>query len=228
MSHPILNIEALCIGHQQSLFDNIRLKIDNPGLAILSGPNGIGKSTLLKTITGLIPAISGQIEIMGERISSDKRLKLSRTVSYVGTERVRDDYITVLDLVRYGQFPYSKLGLPENAERHLDHVMELLNLNLISGKFLNTISDGEWQKANIARALVQDTPVIVMDEPSAFLDYPSKKKLYSGLSALAKSNAKLIICSTHDMELANAYGDYFWHMDLNGFQSSLKPFHWEL
>lgn len=221
-----LHIENLAIGRQFAFFEHISLDIENPGLILLSGPNGIGKSTLLKTITGLIPALSGHISIKGQEVRPEYRKILSKLAAYVNTERIRDEYITVIDLVRYGQYPYLNEISSQTSEKLLDESMEMLNLNLISGKFLNTISDGEWQKANIARALAQNTPLIVMDEPSAFLDYPSKIKLFKDLRRIAEEKAKLIICSTHDIEIANRFAHAYWHMDQNGFSTGLSAPEW--
>lgn len=217
MKEHWLHIDNLAIGRQFALFEHISLDIENPGLILLSGPNGIGKSTFLKTITGLIPALSGKVTIKGQEVRPEFRKALSKLAAYVNTERIRDEYITVLDLVRYGQYPYLHENNFQSSEKILDEAMDMLNLNLVSGKFLNSISDGEWQKANIARALAQNTPLIVMDEPSAFLDYPSKIKLFNDLRRISVEKEKLIICSTHDIEIANRFAHAFWHMDQNGF-----------
>ncbi len=226
MSHSILHIDDLSIGRQFALFDHINADVQSPGLILLSGPNGIGKSTLLKTITGLVPALAGKVLIQSEQVKTDNRKKLAQLVAYVNTDRARDEFITVMDLVRYGQFPFLNNQNQGLSEHILDEAMDMLNLNLISGKYLNTISDGEWQKANIARALAQNTPVIIMDEPSAFLDYPSKLKLFKDLRNIAEAKSKLVICSTHDIEIANRFAHGYWHLDIHGFSISQTPPEW--
>jgi len=224
LNQSILHIENLSIGRKFALFENISLDVLQAGLIVLSGPNGIGKSTLLKTITGLIPALNGTISIHDQAVRPDNRKMLAKLVAYVNTDRVRDEYITVMDLVRFGQFPYLNNQSSNVSEQMLDEAMEMLSLNLISGKYLNQVSDGEWQKANIARALAQNTPLIVMDEPSAFLDYPSKIKLFNDLKRIAETKSKLIICSTHDIEIANRFAHSYWHLDQHGFKiSSTAP-----
>lgn len=231
----ILHIEALEFGRGTSLCQPVSLSVEVSGLIILSGRNGTGKSTLLKTIAGLIPALSGTISIKGTRLPSNNKAtsiwsafktfnKLSHQLAYVNTDRVKEDYIKVQDLILFGRFPYLNQQHTEKDLQLLDEAVNLLGIETIRNKFLNNISDGEWQKANIARALVQDTPVIVMDEPSAFLDYPSKVQLFKDLRAIANQKNKLIIVSTHDMDLANRHGTAFWQIENQQLSISDKPF----
>lgn len=231
----ILHIETLEFGRDTSLCQPISLSVPSPGLIILSGRNGTGKSTLLKTIAGLIPALSGTISINGTLLPSKTKnavLKnafksfsnLSRQLAYVNTDRVKEDYIKVQDLIVFGRFPYLNQQHSEKDLQLLDEAVNLLGITAIRNKYLNTISDGEWQKANIARALVQDTPVIVMDEPSAFLDYPSKVQLFKDLRTIADQKNKLIIVSTHDMDLANRHGTAFWQIYNKQVSVSDTPF----
>lgn len=230
----ILNIDALEFGRSTSLCQAFSVNIDEAGLIILSGRNGSGKSTLLKTIAGLIPALSGTISINGYNLPSSQvqapsifgALKsynnLSKQLAYVNTDRVKEDYIKVQDLILFGRFPYQ-----QHTEKDLDilnEAIQLLGVENIRFKYLNNISDGEWQKANIARALVQDTPIILMDEPSAFLDYHSKMQLFKDLRAISEQKNKLIIVSTHDMDLANRHGTAFWQIENHQFHFSDKPF----
>ncbi|MFM6983230.1 MAG: ABC transporter ATP-binding protein [Chitinophagaceae bacterium] len=230
----ILNIDALEFGRSTSLCQAFSVNIDEAGLIILSGRNGSGKSTLLKTIAGLIPALSGTISINGYNLPSSHvqapsifgALKsynnLSKQLAYVNTDRVKEDYIKVQDLILFGRFPYQ-----QHTEKNLDilnEALQLLGIENIRFKYLNNISDGEWQKANIARALVQDTPIILMDEPSAFLDYHSKMQLFKDLRAISEQKNKLIIVSTHDMDLANRHGTAFWQIENHQFHFSDKPF----
>ncbi len=231
----ILHIEALEFGRGTSLCQPVSLSVPGSGLIILSGRNGTGKSTLLKTIAGLIPALSGTITIKGTRLPSNAQAssfrtafktfnKLSHQLAYVNTDRVKEDYIKVQDLILFGRFPYLNQPHTEKDLQLLDEAVNLLGIAAIRNKYLNTISDGEWQKANIARALVQDTPVIVMDEPSAFLDYPSKVQLFKDLRTIADQKNKLIIVSTHDMDLANRHGTAFWQIENHQLSISETPF----
>ncbi len=230
----ILHIDALEFGRNSSLCQAINIDIDKPGLIILSGRNGSGKSTLLKTIAGLIPALSGKISINGQVLPSKRQQStsvfsslssfnnLSQQLAYVNTDRVKEDYIKVQDLILFGRFPYQQHT--EKDLQSLKDASQLLGIEAILSKYLNNISDGEWQKANIARALVQDTPIILMDEPSAFLDYHSKMQLFKDLRTISDQKNKLIIVSTHDMDLANRHGTAFWQIDKQEFYMSDKPF----
>jgi iron complex transport system ATP-binding protein len=149
-------------------------------------------------------------------------------VSYVNTDRVREEYIKVEEMILFGRYPYLNTQSANSANTALEEAIQLLNIDSIRHKYLNGISDGEWQKANIARALVQDTPVIIMDEPSAFLDYPAKVQLFKDLQTIAQNKNKLIIVSTHDLDIANRYGSAFWQIENGVLSTSRLPFAIEL
>lgn len=212
------------------------VEVESHGLIILSGRNGVGKSTFLKTLAGLIPALNGKVFIQSVLMNHGTTKKSSffktnnnfnlrsKLLAYTNTERIKEDYITVGDLIRYGRFPYLRQDPISDDSDILQATIEMLGISPIVDKYLNTVSDGEWQKANIARTLVQDTPLILMDEPSAFLDYEAKSQLFSELRSVAEKKNKLIIVSTHDLDLAKRFGHQFWHIQDGQFHQSNQSF----
>lgn len=221
----LLKIENLYVGRKDALITKVNASINKGELLILSGLNGCGKSTLLKTIAGILPSLSGSVKINQIPISNLLSIN-AKLVAFVNTERVSEDIIRIEDLVTFGAHPFYTVTHLTEVQNRVDEAMELMNISHLRDKFLNTISDGEWQKANIARALVQNTPVILLDEPSAFLDYPSKIKLFKDLRQLCEQKNKLLIVSTHDIDLANQYGTLFWHIQNNELIESQNPREW--
>ncbi len=130
-------------------------------------------------------------------------------------------------MVAFGRFPYGqKIWNDVESDTYVQEALRLMKIEHIADKYLNSISDGEWQKANVSRVLAQNTPLILMDEPTAFLDYPSKIQLLKDLKEIALDKNKVIIISTHDIELATNYGTLFWHIDKGHFISSTEPIPW--
>ncbi len=226
----MLSFNNLLIARKNTeLIASFSAKIENGNFVILTGANGAGKSTFLKTLAGLIPITNGEILIDGIPVMSYSHHQRSRLVAYADSKKIEEDYIRIIDLVKLGRYPYLSVRIEIKVQNALiEFYMKELGILAIKDKFLNEISDGELQKANIARALVQDTPVIVMDEPTAFLDYPSKRQLFSLLRDLAKERNKIIICATHDVDLASGYGSKFWHLEDKKLQFSDKPVEWKI
>lgn len=194
---------------------------------ILTGANGSGKSTLLKTLVGLTGINKGVISIDGKCLESYSSEERSRLFAYFNSKKIEEEYIRIIDLVALGRYPYLKLDYAKRKENALiDFYINAMGIADIQNKFLNEISDGELQKASIARALVQDTPIIVMDEPTAFLDYPSKRSLFTLLRNLTLEKGKIIICATHDVELVSVFGTMFWHIGDKTLKFSDKPIDW--
>ena len=166
-----------------------------PGeLVSLIGRNGAGKSTLIRHIL---------------RENPDPKM-----ISVVLTDRIDVERMTVRDIVAMGRMPYTGFfgKLTEEDERIVSKAIETLSLEEFSNRQINTLSDGERQKAIIAKALAQETPYILLDEPTAFLDYPSKVSTMEMLQKLCKENNKAILISTHDLDIALRYCNKVWHM----------------
>ena len=170
----------------------------------LIGRNGTGKSTLLRAMAGLGATGGGSIEIGGRSISSYTAAELASTVAFVSTERIRIANLRVRDAVALGRTPYTdwlgRLSAEDNAR--IDEAVGLVGIGPLADKSMDRLSDGERQRVMIARALAQDTPVILLDEPTAFLDLPGKYETSVLLRRLAREHGRCIICSTHDLSVA--------------------------
>ena len=184
-------------------------------LTCLLGPTGAGKSTLLRTLSGFSRPVSGVIELMGSDIASYTPDRLSRLVGVVLTERLMVSEMTVSELVGMGRAPYTGFwGRLTAADRRIvADSLAAVGVSEMAGRAIQTLSDGERQKVMIAKALAQQTPVILLDEPTAFLDYPSKVEIMRLLHRLARDEQKTIFLSTHDLELALRTADTVWLID---------------
>jgi iron complex transport system ATP-binding protein len=181
-------------------------------LIAVIGKNGAGKSTLLRTIIGLQPALGGKIFHEGRDILEYSRLELARKVGYISTEAVRATNMNVYDLVSLGRYPYTNWTGRIDRENHIRIIEAIENAGMTSfnSRFISELSDGERQRAMIARILAQDTGLMVMDEPTAFLDIGSKFEILHLLHNLAKTTGKTIIFSTHDLQMAISQADKIW------------------
>lgn len=185
-----------------------------PGqLTCLIGRNGIGKSTLLRTLTGFQRQLGGQIEVGGKDASMLSRQDFAKLVSVVLTSRPDAEQITVMETVALGRAPYTNMWgtLSEADRRIVDDCLQAVGMSAFALRRLHTLSDGECQKVMIARALAQQTPVIILDEPTAFLDYPSRVEMLALLSRLAHEGRSILL-STHDLELTMRMADTLWVM----------------
>ncbi len=183
-------------------------------LTCLIGRNGSGKSTLLRTIARLQPRLAGSILIGTDDIQSMPRDVFARRLSIVLTKRPDAENLTVGELVALGRAPYTGFwGRLSNTDRQaVDRALRLTGIAGMTSRHISSLSDGECQKAMIAKSLAQDTPVILLDEPSAFLDYPGKVELVRLLARLAHDEGKTILLSTHDLDTALATADRLWLM----------------
>ena len=183
-------------------------------LCCLLGANGAGKSTLLRTLAAFQPTLSGEMTIDGERLETIPPRRLSTMIGIVLTERIRTGGITVRDMVAMGRSPYTNFWGRLTSEDHqeIDLAMEQVGITAFADRQISTLSDGERQKVMIAKALAQGTPIILLDEPTAFLDFPSKVEVMLLLGRLAHEMGKSIFLSTHDLDLALQTADRLWLM----------------
>lgn len=199
-------------GHKKTLFDNLNLKLYSSELTTLMGVNGSGKSTLIKTICGLIPKLSGEIVINGVSLNEISKKELSNHISIVLTDRVSDGGLTVYDLVSMGRYPYTGFfgKLSKEDISIIEYCMEIIGISAMRNIPISRLSDGERQKVMIAKSLCQQSDIIILDEPTAFLDIKSRIEIMRILRSLAKSEKRAFLISSHDLELSLQYSDKLW------------------
>jgi iron complex transport system ATP-binding protein len=224
MNKSLLLIKNLIVGyhqgskHQKAIAGPLNLSMESGQLICLLGPNGCGKSTLIRTISGLQPALSGNIYLEAENLLAMKPRELATKLSLVLTEKVRSGNLDVYSLVALGRYPYSGwLGTLTAADQIMvNKAMEVTGTLGFANRKLESLSDGEAQKVMLARAIAQDTPVIILDEPTAHLDLPSRIQLMRLLHQLAADTRKTILISTHELDLALQVADQLWLMTADG------------
>jgi len=194
------------------LQQNIYLDSSDSELIAVVGENGVGKSTFLRTIAFLQNSISGKIIINGKEINNFSRNELAKIISFVSTDLISYAHIDVYTLISQGRFPYTNwIGKLQDADVEIvENAISLLNLHQHKYKYINEISDGERQRALIARALVQDTKIIILDEPTAFLDLSNKYQITAILKRLSRDENKTIIFSSHDFNIVLNEADKIW------------------
>ena len=209
----VLKTNGLKIGYGgHALFPAIDVTLREGDQVALVGANGSGKTTLFKTLTGNLSPIEGSVSLCGKPLNSYKPLERAKLFSLVLTEKPDDLFLKVFDIVASGRYPHSGLMAKLHDEDYdlIQAKLQVVDIdNLIYRDFVS-LSDGEKQKVMIAKALVQDTPIIYMDEPTAFLDYPSKVELLHLISRLAVEEHKTILYSSHDLELLMRYAKTIW------------------
>lgn len=215
-----VHIENLCIGYRDKnetkvVARDICAAICSGELTCLLGANGVGKSTLLRTLSAFQPKLSGRISVMGRDLEAYSDKELSHVIGVVLTDKCNIHNLSVEELIGLGRSPYTDFWgtLSQVDEEMVSSAMKLVGIEGLSGRMLHTLSDGELQKVMIAKALAQETPVIYLDEPTAFLDFPSKVEMMQLLHRLSRQTGKTIFLSTHDLELALQIADKLWLMD---------------
>jgi len=206
----VFRTENLSIGYKDKmLFDNLNFEIKTGILTSLLGSNGIGKSTLLKTISGLLDKKSGAVFIDDKNIDTFSIAEFAKMVSVVLTHENVNKDLTVYELVKLGRQPYTNWldKLTEDDEILINNTLEDCEISSLTDRKLSQLSDGQLQRTFIARAVVQDTPFIFLDEPSTHLDLYHKVKLFKLLKKLCTVNNKCILFSTHDLDLALQLSD---------------------
>ena len=183
-------------------------------LTCLLGRNGVGKSTLLRTLAGFQPRLGGSISINGREIDDYSDRQLAQTLGVVLTERPDVQQMTAIEMVAMGRSPYTGFWgrMDKDDEQIVAEAIEQVGIGELAHRQVSTLSDGERQKVMIAKALAQQTPIIYLDEPTAFLDYPSKVDTLLLLRRICRESQKTVFLSTHDLELALQVADRLWLM----------------
>jgi len=213
-NNPILTTSNLSVGYSskkesKTIASNINLTLKKGELIALIGTNGIGKSTLLRTLIGIQPPLSGNVILNGLDISDYNSISFAQNLSIVLTEKLPPSNLTVFEIIALGRQPYTNwLGkLSDNDLSKISEAMELTQISSLSEKKHYEISDGQLQTVLVARALAQDTPLIILDEPTTHLDLLHKVSLFKLLKKLAKETNKCILFSTHDIDMAIQISD---------------------
>jgi iron complex transport system ATP-binding protein len=221
-SNSAVILKDLTIGYNSKQETNILARglnssLNNGETVALIGNNGCGKSTLLRTIAGFQKPISGAVQLDGKNISSISIKDKAKLISYVSTEIINVSNMRVIDLVRLGRYLYSGWwgSLTSEDKSFVDYCIKISGLKGFEERLLQSLSDGERQRAMIARALAQDTMVMILDEPTAFLDIRNKYEIIHLLNGLASESGKIIIYSTHDLNIAMSLSDKIWYIKNN-------------
>lgn len=200
-----IELRDITLGYgDRILFENVNIGFGWGEFTGLIGRNGTGKSTLLRTIAALAKPLSGEIIVDGERLSGLSAKEIAGLISFVSTEEIRISNLKAADVVALGRAPYTNwMGTLSAEDREMvGEALELVGMTRFMNKPMDTLSDGERQRVMIARALAQDTPIILLDEPTAYLDLPNKYEICLLLRKLAHLKKKSIIFSTHDLNIA--------------------------
>jgi iron complex transport system ATP-binding protein len=210
----VIETSSLKIGysHKHPLHEALNLQLEEGRLTSLLGLNGAGKSTLLRTLCGFLPPLGGSLSLLGRPLDDYSQSELSTVIGVVLTDRVNAGGVTVRELASLGRFPYTGFfgRLSANDLRITDEALEAAGMLHKADCCVAELSDGERQKVMIAKALAQQCPVIVLDEPTAFLDVTSRMETIALLRRLAAEQNKTVLMSTHDLDMAIQMSDCLW------------------
>ena len=214
--NQILKLKECSIGYKSGkadnvLLDKLSLQLNEGELVALIGLNGSGKSSLLKTILSLQDNLQGNIFIRDRNLNDYSSTELARIVAYVKANWQPEENMTIDDLVRLGRFPHTNFfgKLEEEDEKIVNESILRLSLNELRNQALSKVSDGERQRAMLARVFAQQSKIVILDEPTAFLDIHHKYETVSRLKSLCDSGITVLF-STHDLQLASHFADRFW------------------
>lgn len=222
IEHTVLKTTDLSIGYASKtenriIADKINLNLKKGKLTCLLGKNGVGKSTLLRTLSKMQPRLNGSIELENKNIDDYARIDLAKTISLVLTERIPTSNLTVFELIALGRQPYTnwigKLNQEDIQQIHL--AIEQSHLKGLVDQRCDELSDGQLQRAMICRALAQNTDIIILDEPTAHLDIQHKIETFKLLSNIARNLNRSILISSHEIQLATQMADELWLMTNN-------------
>ena len=210
MNEFLLRLDGLAVGYgKKTLVDSIVLSVRPGQIVTLIGPNGAGKSTILKTLTRQLAPLAGTIWLSGKPLSETDEKTLSRTMSILMTQRVDPELMTCEDVVSAGRYPYTgRFGvLRDEDRRQIDAAMALTDVTELRDVDFGRISDGQRQRVMLARAICQEPSVLVLDEPTSYLDIRYKLELLSVLRKLARERSVAVVMTLHELELARQISD---------------------
>ena len=211
MAETILSVKELSIGYDtKAVANNINFKLEQGGLCAIVGVNGIGKSTLLRTIAGLQRPLSGAVTIRDTELSQFRSAQLAKEIAVVLTDPIATKNLTVIELVALGRQPYTNwLGqLSAKDQEAVEACLQTFELLPLKNQKCFELSDGQLQRVLIAKAMAQDTPLIILDEPTTHLDLAHKVAIFKALQQLAHAHGKTIVFTTHEINLAIQLCDF--------------------
>ena len=206
----MIRLENITLGYEErTLLKGASATFERGTLTALLGRNGAGKSTLLRAIAALGKAESGVVRLDGDDIKTLDSEQIARRISFVTTDKVRIPNLMCRDVVALGRAPYTNwIGRMQDIDREIvAEALAAVGMSDFACKTMDSMSDGECQRVMIARALAQQTPIILLDEPTAFLDLPTRHEVCALLHRLAHKEDKCVIFSTHDLDIAMAQCD---------------------
>ena len=210
--------------NQRILHHLQNLAVYEGDLVSVLGLNGSGKSTLIRSLLGMQKSVEYEIYFQNTNSRSININELAKLVSVVLTDKLEDNFLKVYEIVSLGRFPYgsSTGSLTEFDKEKITMAMESMNITEFANRSFSQLSDGEKQRVLIARAIAQDTPLIILDEPAAFIDSPGKLSIMKMLKLISKSQNKSVLLTTHDIESALKFSDKIWLLSQDGsFQSGI-------
>lgn len=226
ISENVIELSHLSTGYAgRRVTSDATASVGRGQLVSLLGANGAGKSTLLKTILGELAPIAGSVKLLGRNPAAIRRRDMARSVSVVNTDRVQAEGLTVDDLVGMGRYPHTGFfGRLSRSDRQIvREALEAVGMGAYASRSVSSLSDGERQKVLIARALAQATPLVILDEPTAFLDVASRVEINCLLGELAHSHGKTILMTSHDVPAALEMSDVVWLLNSTGGLTSATP-----
>lgn len=226
MKDALMELRGVCAGYgEKCLVRDITLKVEGGEMVTMLGANGVGKSTLLRTICGELPPLRGEVYIGGINTHTAGRAHLAKRLSMVTTDRVEQEGLSVRDVVAMGRYPYTGFfgRLDREDYRIVGEALNAVGMAEYTDRQINSLSDGERQKVMVARALAQDAPVMVLDEPAAFLDVASRVELNALLASLARERGKAVVMSSHDVSQALDQSTRIWLLTGDGTLTDSTP-----
>ncbi len=220
----LLYTSSLCVGYPAStyakktpkiLLENLNISLKSGILVCLIGQNGAGKSSLMRTLAGLQKPLEGDIFINDISLKKLSEIELALKISVVLSEKIDNQAISVQELVSLGRYPHTTWlsELSENDKNIIENALTLTKTTEIATQTLSQLSDGQKQRVSLARALAQDTPFVLLDEPTAHLDLPSRLQLFKMIKNLTITTNKTFLVSTHELDLALQVADVVWLID---------------
>lgn len=211
MERPVFYTENLSVGYRgKVIIDGINISAERGRILTLIGPNGAGKSTILKTAAKQLEAISGAVYIDGNDIGAVKGKMLAKKISVLMTERIDPELMTCRNIVESGRYPYTgQMGILSDTDREkVEEAMRITSVTEIGENYFNCVSDGQRQRVMLARAICQEPELLILDEPTSFLDLRHKLELLNILKKLVREKNIAVIMSLHELDMAQRISDF--------------------